>query len=106
MISAEQGLAAVTLAACVVLGVRLYLSPARRQRLDQSWHRAAAACRRVAWRLRHGSSARRQARAEAEAAIQRARSGSSRRNADDGSWTGNVYTPKAFGKPRRPDQLH
>lgn len=106
MISAEQGLAAITLAICVALGVRLCLSPARRQRLDRACHHAAAACRRGAWRLWHGPSARRQARAEANAAIQRARSGSTPRPADNGSWTGNVYTPKSFRKRRRPDRLH
>jgi hypothetical protein len=101
---AEQLLAALTLAVCVVLGVRLCLGPARQQRFDRALRKWSRTLRRGALRLWHWRASRRLARTEAEAVIQRARSG--RAKGDDGEWTGNVYTPKSFRKPRRPDQLH
>lgn len=106
MITAEQGLAAVTLAACVVLGVRLCLNPSRRQHLDRALRGGVDTLRRHLGRLWRWPAARRQARAEAEAVIRRARGGATPRAAEDGAWSGNVYTPKSFRKPRRPDQLH
>lgn len=106
MITAEQGLAAVTLAACVVLGVRLCLPPSRRLRFDRALRHGVDALRHHLGQLWRWPAARRQARAEAEAVIQRARGGASPRPAADGAWSGNVYTPKSFRKPRRPDQLH
>jgi hypothetical protein len=100
---AEPLLAALTLAVCAVLLVRLCLGPVRQQRFDR-------AARRWGWMLRHGAgqlwhwrSSRRLARTEAEAVIRRARAGKAE---EQGEWTGNVYTPKSFRKPRRPDQLH
>lgn len=106
---AEPLLAALTLVVCAVLGVRLCLSPARRERFDRT-------LRGWGWTLRHGArqlwhwrTSRRLARTEAEAAIRRARGGrgtGANGDADEGEWTGNVYTPKSFRKPRRPDQLH
>lgn len=102
---AEPLLAAITLAVCAVLGVRLCLGPARQQRFDRTLRRGA----RQLWNWR---ASRHLARTEAEAVIRRARgdyagsSGSEMGGADEGEWRGNVYTPKSFRKPRRPDQLH
>ena len=101
---AESLLAALILAVCVVLGVRLCLGPARQQRFDQAARKLGWTLRQGAGRLWHWRRSRRLARSEAEAVIQRARG--AREAGDDGEWTGNVYTPKSFRKPRRPDQLH
>ena len=106
MNSAEPLLAALTLAVCAVLLVRLCLGPARQQRFDRAMRRLGGAMRHGAGQLWHWRSARRLARSEAEAVIQRARGGRRTGDVDDGEWTGNVYTPKSFRKPRRPDQLH
>ncbi len=99
----EQLLAGLTLAVCAVLLVRLCLGPARRQGFDRILRGWGWTLRHGALQLWHWRAARRLARSEAEAAIRRARAG----NAEtQGEWTGNVYTPKSFRKPRRPDQLH
>jgi hypothetical protein len=103
-------LAGTTAVVCLVLLVRLGLGPARQQRFDRT-------ARRLGWRLRaaaqalwaslsrvavwcrgavQGPVARRNAKREADAAIERARTG---RNAQGGDWSGNVYTPKSFRKP-------
>ena len=106
---AEQLLAAFTLAVCAVLGVRLCLGPARQQRFDRALRRWGGALRQGARQLWHWRASWRLARTEAEAAIRRARGGrgtGSNGDADEGEWTGNVYTPRSFRKPRRPDQLH
>ena len=106
---AESLLAALTLAVCAVLGVRLCLGPARQQRFDRTLRRWGETLRRVAHQLWHWRASRRLARTEAEAVIRRARGGNESRDmggADAGEWHGNVYTPKSFRKPRRPDQLH
>ena len=101
---AEPLLAALTLVVCAVLGVRLCLSEARQQRFDRALRRWGWTLRRGALQLWHWRTSRRLARSEADAVIRRARGG---KTADDeGEWTGNVYTPKSFRKPRRPDQLH
>ncbi len=100
---AEPLLAALTLAVCVVLGVRLCLGPARQQRFDRGARRWGWALRHGAGQLWHWRSSRRLARTEAEAVIRRARAG---KTEEHGEWTGNVYKPKSFRKPRRPDQLH
>lgn len=100
----EQLLAGLTLTVCAVLLVRLCLSPARRQRFDRTVSAWGWTLRRGALQLWHWRAARRVARTEAEAAIRRAQGGRARE--DEGEWTGNVYTPKSFRKPRRPDQLH
>lgn len=102
---AEQLLAGLTATVCVVLLVRLCLGATRQRRFDD-------AVRALGWTLRssalhawHWRSSRRAAACEAQAAIQRARTGRSGRahgEADDGEWQGNVYTPKSFRKPRKP----
>ncbi|MBX9793238.1 MAG: hypothetical protein K2Y02_02950 [Burkholderiaceae bacterium] len=98
----EQLLAGFTALVCVVLLVRLCLGDARQRRFDH-------AMRTLGGKLRHGvqqawrtPAARRAAAREAQAAIERARTGRSKAEADEGEWTGNVYTPKSFRKPRKP----
>jgi hypothetical protein len=98
----EQLLAGLTVTVCVVLLVRLCLGGARQRRFD-------AAARSVAWKIRNvaqqawrGPAARRAAAREAQAVIDRARTGGSKVEADEGEWTGNVYKPKSFRKPRKP----
>jgi hypothetical protein len=93
----EKGLAAVVLAVCVLLLVRLMIGTRRRQRLDAALRRAAYATRRTtrsAWNWRTARQASKQA---ADEAIRRAREG--------GTWEGNVYKPKSFRKPPR-DKMH
>ena len=72
---AESLLAALILAVCVVLGVRLCLGPARQQRFDRALRSWGWTLRRGALRLWHWRASRRLARTEAEAVIQRARQG-------------------------------
>lgn len=103
---AEPLLASLTLAVCAVLGMRLCLGPARQQRFDRALRRSGWMLRRAALRLWHWRASRRLARTEADAVIRRARGSNVAGDADEGEWTGNVCTPKAFRKPRRPDQLH
>jgi hypothetical protein len=99
---AEQLLAGITATVCVVLLVRLCLSPARQHRFDR-------AMRTIGWKIRvsalhvwHWRLSRRAAEREAQAAIERARHGRATGEPDDGEWKGNVYTPKSFRKPRKP----
>ena len=99
----EQLLAGLTLAVCAVLLVRLCLSPARQLRFDRTLRGWGWTLRHGALQLWHWRASRRLARSEAEAVIRRARTGKAEA---EGEWTGNVYTPKSFRKPRRPDQLH
>lgn len=81
--------AALVLACCGVLLLRLALGERRRHRFDAFWRRGWFGLR-VQWtRLRHWPSARRRARHDAEEAIRRAR---------EGTWDGNVYKPKSFDK--------
>ena len=92
--TAERALAALTLAACVLMLMRLMLGARRRQRFDAALRRAASALRGAFVSLRH----RREAARVADEAIERARK---RR----GEWDGNVYRPKSFKKPPR-DKMH
>lgn len=101
---AEPLLAGLTLIVCAVLLVRLCLRPAQRQRFDRTLRGWGWTLRHGALQLWHWRASRRLARAEAEAVIRRARTGKAADS--DGEWSGNVYTPKAFRKTRRPDQLH
>ncbi len=101
---AEPLLAGLTLAVCAVLLVRLCLPPAYRQRVDRTLRGWGWTLRHGALQLWHWRASRRLARAEADAAIRRARAG--KLADDDGEWNGNVYTPTSFRKTRRPDRLH
>lgn len=90
----ERVLAALVLAVCALLLLRLVIGARRRHRLDAALQRSAARLRRAASSLRHWRRARRdeqRATRVADEAIRRAR--------DLGNWDGNVYTPKSFGKP-------
>ena len=96
----EGAFAAIALAACALLLVRLAIGERRRWRFDASVRRTALRLRRFALRAWHWRDARRaaeQARRAADEAIKRAR--------DRGEWDGNVYTPKSFRKPPR-DKTH
>jgi len=92
--NAERVLAAVVLAVCVALFVRLLVGARRRARLDAALRRAAQSVRGAVVSVRH----RREAMRVADEAIKRARQ-------RDGEWDGNVYKPKSFRKPPR-DKMH
>jgi len=91
----EKILAAVTLAVCLVLMVRLLLGERLRWRFDAAVRRSASACKQRALRAYHWRSSRRAAERAAEDVIRRARGDV------DGEWQGNVYKPKSFRKPRK-----
>ncbi len=96
----ERVPAAIVLAVCLVLLVRLMLGAPRRYRFDAAVRRVTARMRRLGHTIWHWRDARRdaaRAREAADEAIQRAR--------DRGEWDGNVYTPKSFRKPPR-DKMH
>lgn len=93
--SIERLLAAIALAVCAVLLVRLAIGARRRARLDALLYRVARALRGVVMSVRH----RREAARVADEAIKRARERS------EGEWDGNVYKPKSFRKPPR-DKMH
>ena len=96
----ESLFAAVVLAVCAVLLVRLLIGARRRQRFDSALRRAADSLRCTAASLRRWRASRRDAERAAraaDAAIQRARG--------RGEWDGNVYTAKTFRKPPR-DKMH
>ena len=90
----EEIVAAITLAACVVLLVRMLLGQGRRQRFDAAARRAWMSCRTAARRAVRWPNARREAAAAAEDAIRRARGGADR--------DGNVIRPRTFRRPRKP----
>lgn len=97
----ERVFAAIVLAACAVLMLRLLLGERRRYRFDAALRQAWHALRRWGLSVRHWRSSRRAAAQAAEAAdeaIARARG-------RDGEWDGNVYKPKSFRKPPR-DKMH
>lgn len=92
--SPEHVLAALVVAVCAVLLLRLLIGEKRRARLDAALRRAVRSVRGLAMSARH----RREAARVAEEAIERARQRS-------GEWDGNVYKPKSFRKPPR-DKMH
>lgn len=85
--------AGLVLALCIAMLVRLCLSPARQRRVDavvrQAWWTTR---QRTLWALRWNAS-RKKARLATDEAVRRAR---------EGEWSGNVYKPKSFRKPRKP----
>ena len=95
----EQLLSGLTATVCVVLLVRLCLGDARQRRFDHTMRTLGQRLRLGTQQLWRGPAARRAATREAQAAIERARSG---RSKAEGDWTGNVYSPKSFRKPRKP----
>lgn len=90
----DRVFAAIVLAACVLLFVRLMIGMRWRARVDNALRRAVLAVRTGVMSIRH----RREAARVAEEAIERARK---RR----GEWEGNVYKPDSFRKPPR-DKMH
>ncbi len=91
----EAIFAGLVLAACVVLLLRLVLSPTRRWQFDRAVMRAFERVRAGFGRLlRRRASSRAAARA-ADEAIRRARRGDLDRE-------GNVYRPRSFRRPRKP----
>lgn len=107
---AEQILAGIVLAVCVVMLARLAIGETRRRRFDAA---ATDAAQRVAawWRttVRRTGSTRdpakeeakvaRAAAREAEAVIRRVRTQSRTTGSRDADVTGNVIHPKAFRRP-------
>jgi hypothetical protein len=92
----EKGFAAIVLAACLVMLLRLVIGARRRQRFDaiaiRSWLRERGAALAL-WRWPRS---RRRARQLADDAIRRA---------SQGQWDGNVYRPEQFKRPPR-DKMH
>ena len=96
----EKLLAAVVLAACALLFVRLLVGPRRRHRIDAALRSVPQAGRRMARSAREAwqwRTVRRSSKKAADEAIRRAREGVTRE--------GNVYKPKSFRKPPR-DKMH
>ena len=92
--SFDRVFAAVALAACVLLLLRLLIGARWRARIDHALLRAVLAARAGFVSVRH----RREAARVADEAIERARK-------HRGEWEGNVYKPKSFRKPPR-DKMH
>ena len=92
----ENVFAAIVLAACLVLLLRLVIGPQRRYRLDAFAVRAWQGLRRGALTMWHWPRQRRRAKALAKDAIRRA----SQVERD-----GNVYRPDQFKRPPR-DKMH
>lgn len=92
----EKFSAAVLLAVCVLMLLRLMLGAKRRRVLDARVLRIAARLGQLAQRVWHWRSDRRRASLAAQAAIRRARAGS------DLERDANVYRPDSFRGPRKP----
>ena len=98
----EKTLAAVVLAVCALLLLRLVIGERRRYRLDAALRSAGRTAQRAArsvqsaWRW---GGARRASKKAAIEAIRRARDGAGVTR------EGNVYKPKSFRKPPR-DKMH
>lgn len=89
----EKIFAAVLLAVCLLLLVRVFVGAARRARIDAAIARLS---RRTGARIDaivQAPGMRRRARREADDAIRRAGA--------RGDWDGNVYRPKSFKKDRK-----
>lgn len=96
----ERVLAAIVIAFCALMLVRLALGVRRRQRFDAFFRRLWVRLRHAGhsvWRWRESRRNAEMARKAADELIKRAR--------DRGEWDGNVYTPKSFRKPPR-DKMH
>jgi hypothetical protein len=90
----EKVFAAIALAVCAVLLLRMVLPEQPRTRLDAAWQRALDGSRRLARRVWFWRRHRQQAAREAEEAIRRAQRSVER--------DGNVIRPDAFKGPRKP----
>jgi hypothetical protein len=94
----EKIFAAVVLAVCIVMMVRLLLSVRLRLKFDTTARRSWYRMRGWALSIYHWRSSRKNAAQAAEDAIRRAREG--------GTWEGNVYKPKSFSKRPPRNKLH
>ncbi len=92
----EKVFAALVVAVCAVMLLRLALGPARQPRFDRFFVKRWNTLRAWAIALWRWPRSRRQAQQLADDAIRRAR---------EGRWDGNVYTPDQFKKPPR-DEMH
>ena len=90
----EKIFAAVMVAVCVLLLLRMLLRPRSRDRVDAAVRRGSARWSGRVQRLVAWPAAEARARREAKDAIQRARRSAIERD-------GNVYRPKAFKGKRR-----
>ena len=91
--SADKILAALVVAACAAMLLRLALGARRRRRFDAAWFAVAQALRTLPRRLARRRARRRQAEQAADAVIRRAQ---------EVERDGNVYTPESFRRPRKP----
>jgi hypothetical protein len=94
----EKIFAAIIVALCLVMLLRLALGARRRHRFDSTVARWSRRTRGRLDALFTWNSARRRARRVADDAIRRARDGAS---TGAGEWDGNVYRPKSFKKKQR-----
>ncbi|MDB6000249.1 MAG: hypothetical protein JWP52_1948 [Rhizobacter sp.] len=94
MVMVEKVFAALVIAICLVMMVRLLIGTRRRARLDSLARRTWFSARRMVVEPVRWWHHRRVAARTAEEAIRRARSRADR--------DGNVYTPKSFGKDKKP----
>jgi hypothetical protein len=90
----EKIFAAVMVAVCVLLLLRMLLRPRRRARVDASFRRNGALWQRRLRRFIAWPAAELRARRETKEAIRRARRSANERD-------GNVYRPKVFKGKRR-----
>jgi hypothetical protein len=104
----DKLLAGIALSICVVLLARLVVGQRTRHRLDsfarRCWRmlqKTTQIARRWFATKRHEKSTTAAATRAAEAAIRQARD----RAREQGTWDGNVYTPKSFRKPPH-DEMH
>ena len=95
----ERVFAAIVIAVCAVLLLRLLIGERRRYRFDAAVRRVAFAVRRAPAEWRRRRTSQRAAEKAASDAINRAR------GRPPGEWDGNVFTPKSTRKPPR-DKMH
>ena len=100
-------LAATGLVICIAMGLHMALPARLKARVDAVLRRVGGWLRAQVERLVQWRSEQRQTRAaalEADRVIRRAREAALREQGQrhDGEWTGNVYRPKSFEKPKKP----
>jgi len=92
----EKLFAAVVLAVCLVMLLRMALKPMQRHRLDAALQGLWARCRSLVRRKPRKPLTQQDAARVAEEAIRRAREGR------EGQWDGNVFRPRSFRRPKKP----
>ena len=98
----ERVLAAIVLAICLVLLLRLAFGRRRRARFDAGARRIWQSTRRTALRVWHWRSQRKAAELAAERAAADAIRRAQRGARDSVQREGNVYRPKSFRGPKKP----